>query len=191
MQQFHDSSIAAHPGIRRTYLRIKQWYYWAFLHEDVSDYVQSCKACTHWKHSNAKKIRKMIPIPIPTECWEVVSIDFVTGLPESDGYDAIMTVVDKLSERSIYRAINTTDDAEKTAYHFFDRVVPHHGIPDVIISDRVPKFTSRFWTSFAKIVGVQLKMTTSYRAQADGQRERQNLILEDALRYMVSYHGND
>ncbi|KAE9330134.1 hypothetical protein PR003_g15390 [Phytophthora rubi] len=191
IEQFHDSSIAAHPGIRRTYLRIKQWYYWASLHEDVSDYVQSCETCTRWKHSNAKKNGKLIPIPIPKECWEVVSMDFVTGLPESDGYDAIMTVVDKLSKRPIYCPVHTTDDAEEIAHYFFDNVVRHHGVPAVIISDRDPKFTSRFWKSLAQVMGVQLNMTTSYRAQADGQTERQNLVLEDALRCMVSYHGDD
>ncbi|GMF22406.1 unnamed protein product [Phytophthora fragariaefolia] len=92
IELFHGSRIAAHPGIRRMYLRIKQWHYWALLHEDVSDYAQSCETCTRWKHSNAKKNGKLIPIPIPKEYWEVVSLDFVGGLPESDGYDAIMTV---------------------------------------------------------------------------------------------------
>uniref|UniRef100_H3GA32 Chromo domain-containing protein n=1 Tax=Phytophthora ramorum TaxID=164328 RepID=H3GA32_PHYRM len=118
-------------------------------------------------------------------------MDFVTGLPESNGFDAIMTVVDKLSKRPKYRACNTTDDAEKTAHHFFDCVVRHHGLPSIIISDRDPKFIPKFWSSLTKLMGISLHMTTSYRAQADGQTERQNLILEDALRCRVSYHGSD
>ncbi|GMF25356.1 unnamed protein product [Phytophthora fragariaefolia] len=117
--------------------------------------------------------------------------DFVTGLPESDGSDATMTVVDKFSKRPIYCPVHTTDDAEEIAHYFFDNVVRHHGVPGVIISDRDPKFTSRFWKSLAQVMGVQLNMTSSYRAQADGQTERQNLVLEDALRGMVSYHGDD
>ena len=74
----------------------------------------------------------MIPIPIPEECWLVISMDFLTGVPNSNGFDAIMTVVDKLSKHPKYRACNRTDDAKTTAFHFFDCVVRHHGIPSTI-----------------------------------------------------------
>lgn len=191
LEQFHDSDIAAHPGIRRTQLRIAQWYHWDTLNEDVRDYVHSCSTCTRWKHSNARRNGKMIPIPIPKECWEVVSMDFITGLPISDSFDAIMTVVDKLSKRAKYCATNTTDDAQKTAHHFFNSVIRHHGVPAVIISDRDTRFVSKFWKSLSQLMGIKLNMTTAHRAQADGQTERQNLVLEDALRCMVSYHGKD
>jgi RNase H-like domain found in reverse transcriptase/Integrase zinc binding domain/Chromo (CHRromatin Organisation MOdifier) domain len=191
IEEFHDSKIAAHPGIRRTFLRIAQWYFWQNMEKDIYDYVKSCETCVRWKHSNAKKNGKMIPIPIPSECWEVVSMDFITGLPMSGEFDAIMTVVDKLSKRAKYTAVHTDDDAEDTAKVFFNCVIRHHGVPSIIISDRDPKFTSKFWTSLMKLMGVKLNMTTSHRAQADGQTERQNLILEDALRCMISYHGDD
>ncbi|ETK86733.1 hypothetical protein L915_08691 [Phytophthora nicotianae] len=133
---FQDSNIAAHPGVHRTYLRIAQWYHWPTLDQDVRDYVESCETCTRWKHSNTRKNGKMIPIPIPEECWSVLSMDFITGLPDSNDFDAILTVVDKLSKRPKYRACNRTDDAQKTAYHFFDCVVRYHGLPSIIISDR-------------------------------------------------------
>jgi hypothetical protein len=191
LEEFHDSNIAAHPGIRRTNLRIAQWYYWKSMEADVYDYVKSCQTCSTWKHSNARKNGKLMPIPIPEACWEVVSMDFITGLPESEGHDAILVVVDKLSKRATYTAVHTTDDAARSAQHFFDSVVRIHGMPRTIISDRDPKFTSRFWKSLATLMGIKLNMTTSHRAQADGQTERQNLILEDSLRCMVSYHGKD
>ena len=70
-------------------------------------------------------------------------------------------------------------------------VVRHHGLPEVIISDRDSKFTSNFWKSLMRIMGVKLSMTTAHRAQADGQTERQNFVLEDALRCMISYQGSD
>jgi hypothetical protein len=116
-------------------------------------------------------------------------MDFITILPESEGFDAIMVVVDKLSKRARHRPVNTTDDAEKTAHHFFDSVVRHHGVPSVIISDRDPKFISRFWRFLAKLMGTRLNMTTTHREQADGQIKPHNLVLEDALWCMVSYQG--
>ena len=191
LAEFHDGANAAHPGIQRTTLKIAQWYYWPTLEQNVREYVLTCQTCAQWKSSSVKKIGKLMPIPVPEECWQVVTMDFIVGLPESDGFDAIMTVVDKLSKRAKYAATFTTAEAPEIARLFFDTVVHHHGLPKVIISDRDPKFTSKFWKSLMAILGVKFSMTTAHRAQADGQTERQNLVLEDALRCMVSCHGED
>jgi transposase InsO family protein len=133
----------------------------------------------------------LMPLPVPDECWEVVGLDFITGLPISDGFDAIMTCVDRLSKRPKYAATHSMASAVDTARLFFDTVVRHHGLPRAIVSDRDSKFTSDFWSELMRLMGVQLKMTTSYRPQADGQAERQNRVLEDALRCMVSVHGSN
>ncbi|KAF1330411.1 polyprotein, partial [Globisporangium splendens] len=191
IQEFHDAPVAAHPGVRRTQLKAAQWYYWPALEKDIHEYVGSCQTCARWKSNNRKKIGLMMPIPTPQECWDVVSMDFIIGFPMSEGFDAIFVTVDKLSKRPKYHPTHSTADAEGTAKVFFEAVVRHHGLPKVIISDRDPKFTSDFWKSLTKLMGIKLSMTTSHRAQADGQTERQNLVLEDALRCMVSYHGDD
>ncbi|CCI10794.1 unnamed protein product [Albugo candida] len=188
---FHDFNIAAHPGSQRTFSSIAKWYDWHILNQDVRDYVRGCEKCTRWKHSKTHKNGTIIPIPIPEECWSVISMDFITGLSKSNGFDAIMTGVDKLFKRSKNRVCNRDDDAHMKACHFFDCVVGHHGLSSIIISDRDSKFVSKFWSSLAKLIGICLHMTTSYGAQADGQTERQNLILEDALCCMISYYGRD
>ncbi|KAF1315744.1 Retrotransposon nucleocapsid protein, partial [Globisporangium splendens] len=138
-----------------------------------------------------RKNGRLMPIPIPEQCWQVVSMDFITGLPLSEGYDAILTVVDKLSKRAKYAPTHAKDGAPEAAKVFFDTIVHHHGLPEVVNSDRDSKFTSKFWTSLMKFMGIRLSMTTSHRPQADGQTERQNLVVEDALRCMVSYQGTD
>ncbi|KAG6608884.1 Retrotransposon nucleocapsid protein [Phytophthora cinnamomi] len=118
-------------------------------------------------------------------------MDFTTGLPVSEGFDAILVAVDKLSKRAKDAPTYSTADAKDTAKVFLDAVVRHHGLPKVIISDRDSKFISDFWKSLMKLMGIKLSMATAHRAQADGQTERQNLVLEDALRCMISYHGDD
>ena len=189
--EFHDSPVAAHPGVRRTQLKVVQWYFWPSMEKDIADYVKSCGTCMRWKSNSLKKNGKLIPIPVPKVCWEVVTMDEITGLPVSNGFDAIVNMMCELSKRAKYAASHTTATAEDTAKIFFDNVVRHHGLPKVIISDRDPKYTSHFWSALMKLMGVQLNMTTSHRAQADGQTKRRNLVLEDALRCMVSYHGMD
>jgi len=187
----HDAAVSAHPGTRRTYLLISQWYWWENLQQDVKDYVKSCESCARYKSNTTKKNGLMQPIGIPPECWHTISMDFITNLPESDGYDAIMTVVCKLSKRPAYIPTYTSATATDTANLFFLNIVRYYGLPRVIISDRDPKFTATFWQSLMKRMDIKLAMTTAHRAQADGQTERQNRTLEDSLRCLISYHGND
>ncbi|CAI7929117.1 unnamed protein product, partial [Closterium sp. NIES-54] len=75
----------------------------------------------------------------------VVSLDFITGLPStSRGHDAILVVVDKFSKMGHFIPTNATARAEATARLFFDRIITIHVIPATLISDRDPKFTTRF-----------------------------------------------
>ncbi|TYZ69122.1 hypothetical protein PybrP1_010231, partial [[Pythium] brassicae (nom. inval.)] len=135
ISECHDSPTAAHPGSRRTFLRCAQWYYWKTMQQDIKEYVKSCETCVRWKHDHQRKNGLLMPIPIPDRCWQVVSMDFITGLPKSGEFDAILTIVDKLSKRAKYTAVRSTDDAPAVARTVFDVVVRHHGLPDVIISD--------------------------------------------------------
>ena len=100
-------------------------------------------------------------------------MDFINGLPVSEGYDATCVIIDKLTKRPIYAQTYKTAVYKDKAKLFFDAVVRHHGLPKVIISDRDPKFTANFWESLMNIMGVKLGMTTAHRAQADGQTEHQ------------------
>ncbi|KAF0703948.1 hypothetical protein AaE_015182, partial [Aphanomyces astaci] len=165
ISQSHDTSTTAHPGVRRTQLHIAQWYYWSGLEEDVKLYVAACETCARYKSSSAKANGRMIPIESPEECWHTVSMDWITGLPVSNGKDAIMTCVDKTSKRPAYCATTSNVDALQAAKEFFDVVVRYHGLPAVVISDRDSKFTSEFWQALMKIMGVKHCMTTAGRAQ--------------------------
>ncbi|KAH9090706.1 hypothetical protein LEN26_018860 [Aphanomyces euteiches] len=188
---FHDSPTAAHPGVRRTQLAVSQWFAWATMNEDIHLYVLTCETCQRYKTSNQKPNGKLMPLPIPDSCWHTVTMDFITGLPVSDGYDSIMTIVCKLSKRPKYIRTHTTVTAEDVAVLFFDNVVSIHGPPACVISDRDPKFMSTIWKSLMEKMGIQHSTSTAYRAQTDGQTERQNRTLEDSLRCMCSYHGDD
>ncbi|OWZ18963.1 LOW QUALITY PROTEIN: Retroelement [Phytophthora megakarya] len=174
LAEFHDG--AAHPGVPRTLAKMSQWYYWKEMKVDVNDYVQSCLTC------NKLKVSK---------CWKHVGVDYVTGVPTSNGFDCIQVAVDLLSQRAKYAPMNSTATAADCTRVFFDSVVRHHGLPQEIVSDRDPRFTAAFWQELMKIMGVKLRMTTAHRAQADGQVERQNRVLEYSLRCMTSIHGSE
>ncbi|GMF70570.1 unnamed protein product [Phytophthora fragariaefolia] len=79
--------------------------------------------------------------------------------------------------------------AKQTARLFVDMVFRHHGMPIDIVSDRDPRFTARFWQEVFTLLGTQLSMSTADHPQTDGQTERVNRVLVDALKsYAHSFH---
>jgi len=80
--------------------------------------------------------------------------------------------------------IPTKDEAttQETRRLFFSHIFKDHGLPKDIVSDRNPKFKSKFWRALWKRIGSELKMSTSFRPQTDGQTERVNLVIQQFLR---------
>ncbi|KAE8959115.1 hypothetical protein PR002_g30642 [Phytophthora rubi] len=84
--------------------------------------------------------------------------------------------------------VSDTVTAAETAAHFIDCVFRHHGLPESIVSDRDPRFTSAFWSSLFQLLGTKLSMSTAAHPETDGQTERVNRVLEDVLRsYATSF----
>nr|GEU73537.1 reverse transcriptase domain-containing protein [Tanacetum cinerariifolium] len=110
-------------------------------------------------------------------------MDFVTKLPKSSqGYDTIWVIVDRLTKSAIFTPIRETDPMDKLARIYLKEVVMRHGIPVSIISDRDPRFASKFWRSLQNALGTRLDMSTTYHPETDGQSERTIQTLEDMLR---------
>ncbi|CAI7843726.1 unnamed protein product [Closterium sp. NIES-54] len=151
--------------------------------DDVQKFVTSCDTCQRMKSSKQKKAGLLQPLPVPEQPWQVVTLDFITGLPPTKaGYDAILVVIDKFSKMGHFIPTHTTARTEETAQLFFRYVISQHGILTTLISDRDPKFTSKFWKELMSLMGTKLAMSSAYHPQTDGQTERLNQIVEQLLR---------
>src|SRR3954470_24330625 len=192
LHDHHDAPIAGHPGIERTFESLHRICYWPHLNSDVRHYVKSCDSCQRIKASQQSPAGLLQPLPIPSQPWEQVSMDFITQLPRTkSGFDAIVVFVDTFSKMVHLVPSRTTATAPDTAKIFFDNVFRLHGLPTSIISDRDAKFTSKFWQSLFRTMGTRLAMSTAFHPQTDGQTERANHTLEDMLRAYVSYRQDD
>ena len=191
LKECHDGPVAGHRGVKPTLAELVKNYYWPNLRDDVEQYVKLCVTCQQNRTQFRKKAGLLRPLPIPTKCWESISMDFMTHLPESKGFNSIMVVVDRVSKMAHFVPTGDTATAQEVGRLYFDKVVKHHGMQKNIISDRDPKFMSRFWRALWKKLGTELKMSTAFRPQTEGQTERVNLVLQEYLRNYVNADQTD
>ncbi|KAL0549436.1 hypothetical protein IC582_013918 [Cucumis melo] len=113
-------------------------------------------------------------------------MDFLFGLPRtSSGHDGIWVIVDRLTQTARFIPVKATSTLDQLARLYVDKIVSQYGVPVSIVSDRDPRFTSKFWPSLQKAMGTGLKFSTSFHPQTVGQSERTIQTLEDMLRACV------
>lgn len=188
IQEHHDVGVGGHLGISKTLNYLRRQFFWPAMHKMVTEYVKTCEWCQRVKKSNQAPAGLLQPLPVPQRKWESVSMDFIVGFPTtSNGYDSVLVVVDRLTKFVLFLPTTSTITAHGTAQLFFDRVVTLFGLPQDIVSDRDPKFTSEFWQCLWDRFGTKLSMSTAYHPQTDGQTERINRVLEEMLRSYIKH----
>lgn len=155
------------------------------MHKKVREYVVACDICQRAKYDSLSPAGLLQPLPIPSRIWEDISMDFIDGLPCSNHHTTIMVVVDRLSKAAHLVPLSHPYTARSVATKFIDFVVKLHGIPKSIVSDRDPVFISVFWRDLWRLSGTQLKMSSAYHPQTDGQTEVVNRCIEQFLRSFV------
>ena len=189
IKSHHDPPVYGHPGINRTIRLLERYYWWPQLQKDTADYVQGCAECQRHKVNTRPMRAPLSPIyPKPEALpFETIALNFITKLPVSQGYDSILTITDHDCTK-MAQFIPCTEDinAEETAALYAKHTFPLYGLPSKIISDRDPRFTSRFTRELCNILGIKQNISTAYHPRTDGQSERTNQWLEQYLHFWVN-----
>nr|GFC26359.1 putative reverse transcriptase domain-containing protein [Tanacetum cinerariifolium] len=114
-----------------------------------------------------------------------VEPDLISRIKEAQKEDSeIWTIVENLDKQVEFRLDddNVLWQDTRLAEIFQQEIVRLHGTPSAIVSDRDPRFASRFWKGLQKAWGTRLKFSTAFHPQTDGQSERTIQTLEDMLR---------
>ena len=161
------------------------------MRKDVRRYIRNCHTCQRSctpRHHPSGILR---PLPIPYRPWSSISMDFITGLPWSNGNDAIRVVVDRLTKMRHFVPCRTTTNAPHLANLFLHHVWKHHGLPQDIISGRGPQFASDFWRQLCSCLGISPRLSTAFHPETDGQTERANQTMEQYLCAFVSHQQDE
>jgi hypothetical protein len=187
----HDPPVHGHPGINRTMQIVERNYWWPQLRQDVKDYVQGCTDCQRHKVNNRPTKAPLRPIyPKPEAMpFETIALDFITKLPESQGYNSILTVTDHdCTKAAIFIPCREEINAEGTAALYIQHVFAHFGLPRKVISNRDPRFVSKFMQEVCRITGIERNPSTAYHPRTDGQSECSNQWVETAIRFISDHH---
>ncbi|KAE9163684.1 hypothetical protein PF004_g30068 [Phytophthora fragariae] len=158
IHEFHDSPMGAHLGREKTFAAVSRDFFWPHMYKWVRKWVRTCETCQRVKPSKSSQA-PLRPLPIATEAWRSVSMDFIFGLPpDAEGRTGVLVFVDRFTKMVHLIPVSDTVTAGETAAHF-------------IMS-----------------LGTKLSMSTAAHPETDGQTERVNRVLEDVLRsYATSF----
>jgi hypothetical protein len=145
LKEDHRELYCAHPGVKKMYIDMRKLLFWVGMKRDVVHFISKCLECQQVKSYHHHSTGLLQPHDVPMSKWEVISMDFVVGLPlTSHRHNAILVIVDKLTKSAHFILVRDTYDVTDVARVFVSEVIHLHEIPEKIISDRDSIFTSRF-----------------------------------------------
>ena len=181
----HDLPSSGHQGIEGTKNRVKQRYFWYSINSDVRNYVTGCKLCNINKYPNRKN---KCPLTINQAGYplEKVHIDFMGPFPRTiDGNVHLLVIVDSFTKWCELIPL-PSQEAEVTAWAVVKEFFLKFGCPLEIVSDQGRNFESALFREVCELFRVHKLRTTAYRPSANGQSERMNRTLLQALRCFVN-----
>lgn len=129
LQFVHSDPMAGHFGYDKTLQRARRDFYWKGMRNEIKKFIRECEVCQQNKHENTRPTGLLQPLPIPNRVWTDISMDFIEGLPLSQGQLVILVVVDRLSKYSHFTALSHSYSATKVAQLLIQNIFKLHGIP--------------------------------------------------------------
>jgi hypothetical protein len=154
---------AGHTRYQKTISAVKSQYYRPDMKREIFCFISKCLECQKVKDEHRHPVGLLQPLPIPKWKWEVVTMDFIPGLPKTrKDHDDIMVVVDKLTKASHFIPMKNTHKETHVVDIYMREVACLHGIPKTIVSDRDLSFTSKFLKGLFKGFKTIMNFITAY-----------------------------
>jgi hypothetical protein len=134
LKEMHDVPYVGHLGYQKTITVVISQFFWPRMKKDVVDYIVQCMECHKVKVEHRHPMGFLQPLPIPEKKWEVITMDFIIGLPITNKkHDSIMVVVEKLTKSTHFVPMKTMHTSTNIAEIFMKEIARLHGIPRTIV----------------------------------------------------------
>jgi len=111
----------------------------------VKKYITGCVMCQWMKNHAQQPFGPLVPNKVPNRPWEIILMDLIMQLPESNGYDTICVIVDRLTKRTHFIPINNWFSSKDMAQLLYNKVYPLHGLLLQIILDRRVQYSAKLF----------------------------------------------
>ncbi|SLM35611.1 Ribonuclease H-like domain [Lasallia pustulata] len=196
IKKHYDEPLAGHLTAEKTFALIRAKYYWPDMQKQIQEYCNSCLVCQGARVTRRKQPGLLQPIPIPKRAWEVLTPDFITGLPESHAYggayNAILVVVCKFLKMAYYIPAKKDWTAGQLAEAFVREIIRLHRVPQALISDHGSVFTSWLWANLIFALKIDCRTLEQYlRSYVNYQQDNwASLLALDKFAYNASLHSS-
>ena len=187
IEKAHNPETASHGGIAKTVNRLRQFYYWPGMVQQVTRYIQNCQVCKESKPSNRISNPGIGNPVVVDRPFQRLYIDFLGKYTRSkNGNCYVFIVVDALTKFVFLKAMRDAN-AKNVVKFLISEIFFKFGVPEVIHSDNGVQFTSKEYKKMIEVYGIQDSKTAFYSPQSNAA-ERVNQSVLQAIR---SYIEND
>jgi hypothetical protein len=132
----HNVTYAGHTGYQKKNSTVRSQYYYPGMKRNIVGYIAKCFECQRVKAEHRHPVGLLQPLSIPEWKWEVVTMDFIIGLPITiKKHDSIMVVVDKLTKDAHFIPLKTTHKAYNVVDIYMREIAHLHGIPKTSLTE--------------------------------------------------------
>jgi len=190
IQEHHDSIFAGHLGLKKTYAKISEKYYWENMYKDIKEWINSCMDCVMKKSKVPKNLGETGFVQAK-EPLEIVGMDFIGPLPRSkNGNKYILVFMDLFTRWPEAIAVKKAT-GKIVAKNFVENFVCRYGTPKNILSDRGKAFIQGIMAEIKQDLGLYHKKTSPYHAKTNGAVERFNRTLQNMIAMYVNAYQDD
>ena len=187
--QLHNTRTGGHLGVKRTFMKIRQRFFWPRCKSDVERWCKQCNSCAQIKPGPGYRA-KLHQVPVRNKL-DRVAIDILGELPETEnGNNYILVMTDYFTKWTHAMAL-----PDQTAQTVADRLMIEFcsvfGMPVYLHSDQGRNFESNLFKQICKLLGIEKTRSSPYRSQSDGMVERWNRTIQQMLKAFINDNRDD
>ncbi|CAF4957616.1 unnamed protein product [Rotaria sp. Silwood1] len=191
LQFYHNDPLSGHFGVRRTYLKIKNKFWWPKMKQSISKYIQSCLPCQQYNINRSKKPGQLFPIPVPEGPFQLIGIDYCGPFKKTPRGNLYVLCITDYFTRWVTAIALPDCSAQTTAQALFQEYICRYGVPKSILSDQGTHFKNQLMEAMAKLIGYNHIFSSVYHPQTNGMVERFNATFVPQIAKLQDRENNN